>query len=223
MTYVPNGGYRVTHYIAADVANAGTFTVAYPSGTTQLDFNAGLYKEGSGHSIVANQNKWSDTSSSGIAFTTFGASDITLTNNTGATLSAGTKVEVYIPTWVSAPVFITVPISLASVAIGDVVTEIRPGVAGYITHMEFVTGVAVTTAAKAATLNAEIDTTNVTGGTVALTSAALTPKGARVASARITAANRLEKTSKLSIEASAVTAFVEGDGWLLIKIQPDVL
>lgn len=222
MTYVPNGGYRVTHYIASDVTDTSTFTVAYPSGTTLLDFNAGLYKEGEGHCIVADQNKWDDADP-GIGFTTFGASNITLTNNTGATLAAGTKVEVYIPTWVSAPLFITVPISLASVTAADVVTEIRPGVAGYITHMEFVTGVAVTTAAKAATLNAEIDTTNVTGGTVELTSAACTPKGARIASARITAANRLEKTSKLSIEAASVTAFAEGDGWLLIKLQPDVL
>ena len=223
MVYVPNGGYRVIHYIASDVADAGTFTVAYPSGTTQLTFNAGNYKEGSGHSVVADQNKWPDASSSGIAFTTFGASNITLTNNTGATLSAGTKVEVYLPTWQSPPIILNFHLDLASIANGDVITEIRPGVAGYITFMEFVVDKAVTTAAKAATLNAEIDTTNVTGGTIALTSANATPKGASIQSARMTAANRLERTSKLSIEAASVTAFSEGTGNLVIKIQPDQL
>lgn len=221
MTYVPNQGYSFELTLGTAVADDGTVTVAYPSGSSQLTFNAGNYKEGAGNVMLNDNDKLSDADP-GVSFT-FGASEITLTNLSGATWAAGTKIRGWLPVWVGTPMIITVPISLASVTAADVVTEIRPGVAGYITHMEFVAGIAVTTGSKLATLNAEIDTTNVTGGTVALTSAALTPKGARVASSRITGANRLVRESKLSIEASSVTAFSEGDGFLLIKIQPDIL
>lgn len=112
---------------------------------------------------------------------------------------------------------LVVPITLSSISgAGDVVTTIVPGFAGKVVRTEFVTGVPVTTAAKAATLNLEIGTTNVTGGDVSLTSAALTPLGARVAGSAITAANSFSATDTLSVEASSVTAFAEGTGFLLI-------
>ena len=221
MTYVPKSGFTLEHTIASDVADDATFTTAYPSGSAQGDFDSGNYKAGEGHIMVAENTKWSDADP-GIEFTTFGASTITFTNRTGATLTAGTKIRVWLPVWATAPIFMVFPISLASVADGDVVTNIRPGVNGYITHVEFVTGVAVTTGSKLSTLNLEIGTTNLTGGAVALTSAALTPKGARVAGTRITANNRILRASTLSVEASSTTAFAEGDGFLIVKIQPDV-
>lgn len=222
MAYIPQLGYIVETTLASAVTNTSTYTSTYPTGTTLVNFDAGLYKEGSGHSIVDGANKYAD-SSSGITFTTFGASTITYTNNTGATLAAGSVIKTWIPVWASAPEQFIVPITLAGVTAADVVTEIRPGVDGYITDVQFVVTTAVTTAAKAATLNLEIGTTNLTGGTVALTSANCTPLGARVAGSRITAANRITKADKLSVEASAVTAFLEGAGFLLIRFQPDIL
>lgn len=220
--FIPKRVYQYSTTLVSAVANAATFTTDYPTGTSQLTFNAGNYKEGSARFVVGANDAWPESSSAGLAVTTFGASTITFTNNTGATIAAGTVVQISLEVWGGNPVFLNFHLDLASITTAaDVITEIRPGIEGYITYMEFVADKPVTTASKLLTLNAEIDTTNVTGGTVALTSAALTPKGAVVAASRMTAANRLERESKLSIEASAVTAFAEGTGNLIIKIQPD--
>src|SRR5262245_25386939 len=135
MVYVPNSGYTLDIVLASDVTNTSTFTSAYPAGTTQQNFDAGCYKEGQGHSIVNGSDKWPDAPSSGIAFTTFGASTITFTNQTGATLTAGSRVKVWLPVWSGPAVFLTVPVYLmTAIANGDLVTDIRPGIDGYITH-----------------------------------------------------------------------------------------
>lgn len=209
----------VSVVLASAVVDDATFTVGYPAGTSQLSFNAGL--AGTGHYAILNGNdKWINADP-GIAVS-FGASDITVTNRSGYTWPAGTTVllnfdqkegRARIPHTVVLPL-------LSALANGDVLTEIRPGVEGYLEYAEFVTTAAVTTAAKLATLNFEIDTTDVTGGTIALTSAAATPIGKVIPCAAITANNRLYRESKLSVEASAVTAFVEGTGYLILYIRP---
>ena len=136
----------------------------------------------------------------------------TITDSTGGT--AGTSVASTVG--VSQLSF---PVTLANIADGDVVTTYTPGYKFKILALDFITGTPVTTAAKASTLNAEIGTTNVTGGTVALTSAACTPLGAEVAGAAITAANTGSASDTISIEASSTTAFVEGDGVIILTIQ----
>ena len=118
------------------------------------------------------------------------------------------------------PVIFNLPVNLASITgAGDVLTTWTPGFAGKIISLDFAVTVPVTTAAKAATLNAEIGTTNLTGGTVALTSANCTPLGAIVAGAAITAANSFSATDTVSIEAASVTAFSEGAGVLIITCR----
>lgn len=102
---------------------------------------------------------------------------------------------------------------------GDVVTNYTPGFRFKVLSVDFAVTKVVSTAAKAATLNLEIGSTNVTGGAVALTSANCTPLGALVAGSAITAANIGSATDTLSVEAASVTAFAEGDGTLIIKIQ----
>lgn len=109
------------------------------------------------------------------------------------------------------PVILSIPVTLAQITgAGDVVTTITPGFAGRIVKWWAVVTVPVTTAAKAATLNIEIGTTNLTGGTIALTSANCTPLGAVVAASAITAANYFGASDTLSVEAASVTAFEEG-------------
>lgn len=98
----------------------------------------------------------------------------------------------------------------------DVVTSWVPGFRGRILKIDFYVDVPVTTAAKAATLNAEIGTTNLTGGTVGLTSANCTPMGAKVSGAAVTGANVFDEDDAISIEAASVTAFAEGSGTLVI-------
>lgn len=102
---------------------------------------------------------------------------------------------------------------LATLTDADVITEMLALKATW-EYAEFVTTIAVTTASKASTLNFEIDTTNVTSMTLALTSATVTPKGKVLPFALPTAENRLYRESKLSVEASSTTAFVEGEGFL---------
>lgn len=204
--------------LAAAVANSGTFDIAYPTGFSQLDFTAGL--AGAAHYLVVNENdKWK-AADSGMSIS-FGASTITVTNSSGQSFPAGANVKVFAELVDGNDVMIlALPITLAKITgAGDVLTEIRPGVDGTIEYVEFAVTDPVTTASKAASLNLEIDTTNVTGGVVALTSAAATPLGKVIAGSAITAANRLYRASKLSVEAASVTAFAEGAGVLYIRIR----
>lgn len=207
--------------LAAAVADSGTFTVAYPSGTSQLSFNAGL--AGTDHYAILNDNdKW-ESGNPGIAVS-FGATEITVTNQSGYSWPAGTKVDLSFDLREgNARIPLTIPLPpLSTLTAADVITEIRPGIAGTIEHVEFVATIAATTAAKAATLNLEIDTTDVAGSAIALTSANVTPKGKAIVAAGITGDNVLTRESKFSVEASAVTAFVEGEGFLIVYIRPTV-
>lgn len=217
--FVPKSQYTIEGVIATAVADAGTFTVAYPSGTTQVNYNAGL--AGTDSYIILNGND-KYTVAAGKISLSFGSSDITVTNSTGATIAAGTKFILNVDVADGNDVIVlTLPIKLAAITgAGDVVTEIRPGVDGKIENVEFVVTSPVTTASKAATLNLEINTTDVTGGTVALTSAAATPLGKVISNtASPSANNTISKKDKLSVEAASVTAFAEGEGYLLVRIR----
>lgn len=119
---------------------------------------------------------------------------------------------------------LTFNVALADITgAGDVVTTFTPGFAGTIEAIDFIVGTPVTTAAKAASLNVEIGTTNTTGGVVALTSANCTPLGAEVAGSAITAANTFTATDTISVEAASVTAFAEGSGTIIITLSNDDL
>lgn len=133
-------------------------------------------------------------------------------------VSSGVGIVKFDATKPEEEMIVTIPITLSNVADGDVLTTLTPGFHGRIKSLDFAVGVPVTTAAKLSTLNAEIGTTNLTGGTVALTSANCTPLGKIVAGAAITAAAAFTNTDTISIEASSTTAFVEGDGYLLLTL-----
>lgn len=111
-------------------------------------------------------------------------------------------------------------INLADIsADGDVVTEWTPGFAGTIEKVSWIQGTPVTTGSKAADLNLEIDTTDLTGGVVNLTSAACTPLGAVIDGSEVTDDNVFGASDAISVEAANVTAFVEGDGMLVVVIR----
>lgn len=116
---------------------------------------------------------------------------------------------------------VILPLALQLVGITgnvDVMTGFVPGCWGRIKALDFVVTKVVSTGSKAATLNAEIGTTNVTGGAVALTSANCTPLGAKIAGSAVTAENVFGPSDAVSIEASSVTAFSEGDGILMVTL-----
>lgn len=113
---------------------------------------------------------------------------------------------------------IAIPVTLSKIANGDLVTNWTPGFPGKIVKWSFVVTTVVTTGAKAADLNLEINATNVAGGVLGLTSANCTPLGKVIDATAITADNEFDENDTISIEAANVTAFVEGEGVLLISI-----
>lgn len=122
-----------------------------------------------------------------------------------------------------APSVITLHVDLAAiVGAGDIATNWVPGFAGEIVSIAALVTEAATTAAKAVTLNVEINATNVTGGVLTLTSANVTPLGAVIAATAITAANVFDANDTISFEAPAVTAFVEGEIDILITVKSTV-
>lgn len=208
----------VSGVLASAVADSGTFTVAYPSGTSQASFNTGLV--GSDLYIIINGNdKWPASSSD--MSVAFGASEITVTNSSGVTWAAGSTFLLNLDREDGNDVVVlTVPLPpLATITAADVVTEMRPGIAGYIENVEFVQTIAVTTGGDAADLVLDIDDTEITGGLVALTSAACTPKGKVINGSAITGGNVLTAASKLTVRGESVTAFAEGEGYLNIRIR----
>lgn len=112
-------------------------------------------------------------------------------------------------------------VNLATLTDADQVTAWIPGHKGRIIATRFITHIPVTTGSKASTLNWEIGTVNVTGGTIALTSAAATPRGKVIEGAAITALNSFDADDTISLEATSTTAFSEGTGWLDLELIND--
>lgn len=110
---------------------------------------------------------------------------------------------------------IAVPIDLKN-DIAATMQTFSLGFAGTITKVTFTVTVPATTAAKAATLALKVGSTAVTGGAVALTSANCTPTGAIVAGSSVTGTNTFLATDTLTIVATSITAFAEGQGILAI-------
>jgi hypothetical protein len=102
---------------------------------------------------------------------------------------------------------------------GDLITSFVPHFAGTIVAIDAVATKAASTASKLANLNLEIGTTDVTGGVVALTTAALNAQGKLVAGTAITAENEFAADSLISLEAADVTAFIEGEIDVVITYQ----
>jgi hypothetical protein len=116
-------------------------------------------------------------------------------------------------------------VDLASIAAGLVKAALTMPFGGTVLGFYATVGKAATTAAKAATLTPRITpaggaATAVTGGALAATSANMTPLGAIVNAAAITAANTFKAGDAIDINASAVTAFVEGNADLFLIVGP---
>jgi hypothetical protein len=220
-TFTSDQNRIVEGILAAQVnASGGTFTVAYPAGTGQTSFNAGLAPV-TGYILIGENDRYA-----GVGLT-FGASNITVTNNSTVNWLAGSKFTLNLDQVDGTEVvFVQIPFSsLVHIAAnGDCVTDMRLGLDGTIEYAEFVCTQAVTTAARAATLNFEIGTTDVTGMTCALTSANLATRGVVVPFALPTGANRIRPTDTFSVEAASVTAFAEGAGYInmRVRLQPSL-
>ena len=222
MPSIKNRFARVSAVLAADVANAGTFDIAYPTGTTQTSFTNDRVAAAGHYALVNYNDRW--TSAASKISLSFGASVITVTNSSAVTWAAGSTVELFIDQQDgNGIVELVFPVDLVNITTTqDVVTDYEPCIDGTIEHISFVVNKPVTTASKLASLNVEIGTTNLTGGVVALTSALATPMGKIIEGSAITGNNTLTKDSKISIEAASVTAFSEGTGSIRIRIRKTI-
>lgn len=136
----------------------------------------------------------------------------TVTDNSGGTANAATGVVATLATQT-----FVFRVDLPTLANAQAF-QIDPGFNGKITAINFRTGKPATTAAKAATLTASIASVNITaGGVVALTSANSTPTGAQVAGSAVTA-QAFTSAQSIGFNVSAVTTFVEGDGYVEITV-----
>lgn len=142
------------------------------------------------------------------AVTNIGTLTDSTTGAAGTTLAAGVGVET-----------IAIPITLANIADGDIVTTYTVGYKFKVLSASFLVTTAATTPAKGSTLNLEIGTTNLAGGVITLTSANCTPLGNVVAGTAVTGDNTGSASATISVEASATTTFIEGEGLLLLRIQ----
>jgi hypothetical protein len=179
-----------------------------------IDFS-GVTKAILGGAVTAGDVLTSDANAALVAGTS-------ITNNFAVAIESGVAgdiISVIMQSSIDVPqgaTAIAIPIpAMAGIANGDLVTEMLPGFAGRVLAMEFVCTTAVTTAAKATTLNVEIGTTNATGSLVISGTYAV---GAteRVA---LTALNTFDEHQKISIEAASTTTFIEGAGVLLLWID----
>lgn len=108
-----------------------------------------------------------------------------------------------------------IPLALATLANAQV-RKIAMPFAGIVNGTpRFRVGNPATTAAKLATLTTQVNGVACTGGIIALTSANCTPAGAAVAAgAAVTAGGAFTAGQTIEAAVSAVTAFVEGDGYV---------
>lgn len=204
--------------LASAVADDATFTVAYPSGTTQGDFDKGLANLAGCYVILNDNDRWA-YADPGINLL-FGASEITVTNRSGYSWPAGTKVDLNLDVKEGNRRCIPLILpALSTITAADILTEMELGIEGDLEYAEFVTTVAASTADKLATLGFEIGSTAVTGMTLGLTTATVTPKGKVLPFGLPTAAYTLSRSSKLSLVASSVTAFSEGQGYINLYIR----
>ncbi len=79
---------NTTYTLPTALAQAGTFTVSYPSGQTQASLN-----NTTGGKVVDKTTQAVYNQGAGGFTFTFGASNITVTNDTGATIPAGDELS----------------------------------------------------------------------------------------------------------------------------------
>jgi len=112
-----------------------------------------------------------------------------------------------------------IPIVLATIADGDIVTDLPLDFVGELVSVNAVAIVAASTAEKLSTLHLEIGATPTTGGTVALTTGGLDTLGKVVAGAAITGAAAFAASDTLSVVAASTTTFIEGEIVLVITYR----
>lgn len=123
--------------------------------------------------------------------------------DTGASAARGNAAKIIIPLYTKLADLVNTNVLAVAVPYNFILTSVG-----------FRVRTPATTAAKLATLTAQVNGVAVTGGVISLTSANATPTNTLVAGTAITAGNTGTAAQTVGVAASAVTAFVEGDGYV---------
>ncbi len=115
---------------------------------------------------------------------------------------------------------ICVPVLLSKHANSSVAARFTPGYAGKIRKITASVVDPVTTADKAATFTAAVAGAATTGGALALTSANCATVGAKVDGSAITAGNAFTNSQEITVAASSVAAFAEGQVVIYLFLDP---
>jgi hypothetical protein len=115
---------------------------------------------------------------------------------------------------------VCIPVTLADLNNVEVLTDYVPGFAGVIKKLSLVVGTPVTTGSKLDNVHCEVGAVATTGGVLALTSAACTPRGKVVDASAITGNNAFGVSDVLSIlAATTVAPFTEGTGVIMMQLE----
>ena len=119
-----------------------------------------------------------------------------------------------------APGPVTIPVVLAAHSNGSIAARFTPNFDGQIDALTASVVNPATTGSKLATFTPAVATVATTGGALALTSANCTPVGAKVNASAITAGGSFTSGQEITIAASSVTAFIEGEVVLYLYLSP---
>lgn len=120
---------------------------------------------------------------------------------------------------------LTIPVTLANLTDeSKILNGFTPGFDGEILKAEFIVGTPASTAEKDATITLAIGAAPVTGGQIALSSAAdpgsnVDTMGDVVAGTAITGANVFASDDTISVNVAATAAFSEGSGTLVLTLK----
>lgn len=227
----------MTLTLGADLATNGTAVFTYPTASPARA--AAAYSSAAGAVLVASQGFEGVFNQGASNFSlVYGATTVTVTYLGATTIPAGTQLRLQAPlgayddltdsTGGTAGAALAAGVgkmqymfytNLADITAADLITGFVPGFNGKILGVHAVVDKPATTGAKLGTLTPKINAVNVTGGALALTSANMTPQGVKVDGSAITALNVFGPTDTIGIVGSTVTAFVEGNGWIVLDVQ----
>jgi hypothetical protein len=172
-----------------------------------------------GGNVTAGQNLQVDATGRLVTFSSGAVIGIALESGAINEIHAVSLTSKGIGGGVNTKTILSFPVTLSAItAAMNIVTAYTPGFVGSIQKVSFVMAAPVTTAAKAMTISPFIDAVQVTGGVLSLTSALCTPYGADIEGTAVTALNTFGAADTITIKASAVTAFVEGAGFIVIVL-----
>lgn len=205
ITDASNKGVKLGDWV---LVTAGTLNTAVYTAPTTAD-----YGDANTVTVLAGTELCVVSAISAGAATLVGRATSDVTDNSGGTGNAATGVVANLTKQT-----VIIPVQLVDLATGTLKIALPFGFT-VVGTPQFRVAKPATTASKLATATLQVNGVAATGGVISLTSANCTPMGAAVAaSAAVTAGGTGTAGQTVEFALSAVTAFVEGDGYFEVTV-----